>query len=204
MTPQYLKTSMLPTLLKLPMGKVNADLAGIWTSSTQPNARHTSCFPENTERMTLSLWRFQTQTLVSSLWKKGQRSQKALQHYLSNMILQTVCSCHPDTGTVTGAVATLPGTKTLGNAGRLMAGHAQQLSQKITKGHAPPLFLLSPQPGLPDSGVCPPGRQFHQVGICVTREDFKMLYLETWMCNVSLEIYTFSVKDTSAVQDRHV
>lgn len=31
-----------------------------------------------------------------------------------------------------------------------------------------------------------------------------MLYLETRMCNVSLEIYTFSVKDTSAVQDRHV
>lgn len=66
--------------------------------------------------------------------------------------------------------------------------------------HVPPS-----RPGrLPRTGVFPIRRHFRRAGICVTQGDFEMLYLETRMCNVSLEIYTFSVKDTSAVQDRHV
>lgn len=58
---------------------------------------------------------------------------------------------------------------------------------------------LPDRPGLLHTGVVPAGRPCHQVGVCATQGDFKMLYLATRMCDVSPEIYTFSVKDTSAV-----
>lgn len=146
---------------------------------------------------------FQSQTSICSLWKEEQDPRR-LCNIIGTAELANCVSCHPDRRTVAGTVATQPRNEIFRNPGRPRAGPAHQLFQQISKGHAPSLSLLSPRPGLPDSGICPPWRQFHQVGICVTWEDFKMLYLETWMCNVSLEIYTFSVKDTSAVQDRHV
>lgn len=87
--------------------------------------------------------------------------------------------------------------------GRALRGPPGLLSQEINeRTHAEhiPLFearadlrrCLPYQETLPQSWhLCHTGR-------------LQNAYLETRMCNVSLEIYTFSVKDTSAVRDRHV
>lgn len=72
MIPQHLNTYILPTALKINMGKNYANLDGICICSTQPSVRHTACFPENTERVHRILRKFQSQTSVCSLGKEEQ------------------------------------------------------------------------------------------------------------------------------------
>lgn len=109
--------------------------------------------------------------------------------------------CDPGAGGLSCAARFAGVRQGQGRALRGLPGRRpQEGSERSPAVHVPPS-----RPGrLPRTGVFPIRRHFRRAGICVTQGDFEMLYLETRMCNVSLEIYTFSVKDTSAVQDRHV